>query len=59
MILSPLNFETLSVSVYTLASDERLVESSPAAITIILTGIIPLVFLGKNLDKLRLGMGKT
>ena len=55
MILSPINFQTLSVNIYTLASDERLVESAPSALCILLAGVIPLIFLGKKLDTLRLG----
>lgn len=55
MILSPLNFQTLSVSIYTLASDERLVESAPSALFILLSGLVPLFLLGKKLDKVGLG----
>ena len=46
MILAPLNFETLAISVYNLASDERLVESAPSALVILLSGTIPLIFYG-------------
>ena len=46
LILRPFNFETLATRVYRLASDERLVEASTAALAIVLVGILPTLLLG-------------
>ncbi|MFP4336443.1 MAG: ABC transporter permease [Halothece sp.] len=45
LILRPFNFDTLAVKVYEYASDERLIEAAAPALTIILVGIIPVIFL--------------
>jgi iron(III) transport system permease protein len=45
LILRPFDFDTLAVRTYTLASDERLVEASPAALLIVLVGVIPVTLL--------------
>ena len=47
LLLRPFNFETLATRVYRLASDERLAEASTAAITIVIIGLIPVLFLNK------------
>lgn len=53
LIVRPFNFDTLAVQVYRLASDERLAESSGAAIAIILVGLIPVFILSKSITKTR------
>lgn len=53
LIVRPFNFDTLAVQVYRLASDERLAESSGAAIAIILVGIIPVIILNRSMNKSR------
>lgn len=45
LIVRPFNFDTLAVRVYNLASDERLAQSSTAALTIVAIGIIPVLLL--------------
>ena len=45
LILRPFNFNTLAVRAYELASDERLMDASTAALAIVLTGIIPVILL--------------
>ena len=45
LLLRPFNFDTLAVHTYHLASDERLMEASPAALFIVLVGIIPVTLL--------------
>lgn len=45
LILRPFNFETLATRVYRLASDERIVEASSAALVIVLIGFIPVFVL--------------
>ncbi|MEM1264290.1 MAG: iron ABC transporter permease [Pseudomonadota bacterium] len=45
LLLRPFNFETLATRVYRLASDERLQEASPAALAIVLVGVIPVLLI--------------
>ena len=47
LLLRPFNFETLSTQVYRLASDERLIEASPAALVLIFFGLAPVLALGR------------
>jgi iron(III) transport system permease protein len=54
LIVRPFNFDTLAVQVYRLASDERLAESSGAALAIVLAGIIPVILLSKSISRSRL-----
>ena len=51
LILRPFNFETLATFVYQYASDELLVECAPAALTIVLAGILPVMLLNAAIDK--------
>lgn len=53
LIVRPFNFDTLAVQVYRLASDERLAESSGAALAIVLVGLIPVFILSKSIAKTR------
>ncbi len=45
LIVRPFNFDTLAVRVYQLASDERLAQSSTAALTIVAIGVLPVLLL--------------
>jgi iron(III) transport system permease protein len=45
LIVRPFNFDTLAVRVYQLASDERLAQSSTAALAIVAIGIVPVLML--------------
>ncbi|MEM8982155.1 MAG: iron ABC transporter permease [Pseudomonadota bacterium] len=45
LLLRPFNFDTLATRVYRLASDERLQEASPAALAIVLVGVIPVLII--------------
>lgn len=45
LILRAFNFETLATQVYRLASDERLAEAAPAALTLIGLGVLPAIAL--------------
>jgi iron(III) transport system permease protein len=49
LILRPFNFETLSTMVYTLASLDQLEESALAALTIVASGIIPVIILSRTM----------
>ena len=51
LILRPFNFDTLATRIYWLASDERLIEASTAALAIIVMGLIPVILLNRKLDK--------
>lgn len=53
IIVRPFNFDTLAVQVYRLASDERLAESSGAALAIILVGLVPVFILSKSIARTR------
>ncbi|MFW6348213.1 MAG: ABC transporter permease, partial [Cyclonatronaceae bacterium] len=53
LIIRPFNFDTLAVQVYRLASDERLAESSGAALAIVLVGLIPVIILSRSIAKSR------
>ncbi|PPR77739.1 MAG: hypothetical protein CFH01_01387 [Alphaproteobacteria bacterium MarineAlpha2_Bin1] len=50
LILRPFNFDTLATNVYQLASDELLEQSSLSALTIVLVGIVPLIFLTRKIS---------
>ena len=47
LILRPFNFDTLSVSIYLLASEERMFEAAFPGLVIIIFGLIPIYFLNK------------
>ena len=53
LILRPFDFNTLAVRTFELASDERLADSSTAAITIVLVGLFPVIYLSKIISKSR------
>ncbi|MGI9464179.1 MAG: ABC transporter permease [Aestuariivirgaceae bacterium] len=50
LILRPFNFETLSTMVYTLASLDQLEDSALAALTIVASGIIPVIILSRTMS---------
>ncbi|MEJ2043457.1 MAG: iron ABC transporter permease [Reinekea sp.] len=51
LILRPFNFNTLAVRAYELASDERLMDAAPAALMIVLVGLIPVFLLNRSITK--------
>jgi len=53
LILRPFNFETLAVSTYIYASEERMIQAAAPAIAIVLTGLIPILFLTKMIRSSR------
>jgi iron(III) transport system permease protein len=53
LILRPFNFNTLAIRAYELASDERLADSSTAAIAIVLVGVVPVVVLSLSIARSR------
>ncbi len=50
LILRPFNFDTLATNVYQLASDELLEQSALSALTIVLVGVFPLIFLTRKIS---------
>jgi iron(III) transport system permease protein len=57
LILRPFNFDTLAIRTYQLASDERLADSSSAALAILAVGIIPVILLSLAIARSRPGTG--
>ncbi len=55
MILRPFDFNTLAVRAFELASDERLADSSTAALMIVALGLGPVLLLSKTISGARAG----
>jgi iron(III) transport system permease protein len=55
LILRPFNFDTLAVSTYIYASEERMFEAAAPAIAIVLVGLIPIIFLTRMIRESRPG----
>lgn len=53
LILRPFNFNTLAVRAYELASDERLADAAPAALAIVVVGIVPVILLSISITRSR------
>ena len=53
LILRPFDFNTLAVRAYELASDERLADSGPAALTIVAAGLLPVILLSRSITRSR------
>ena len=51
LILRPFDFNTLAIKAFELASDERLADAAPASLTIVLIGLIPVIFLSHFINK--------
>ena len=57
LILRPFDFNTLAVRAFELASDERLADSSTAALTIVFVGLVPVIYLSKIISQSRFEQG--
>ncbi|MSP83404.1 MAG: iron ABC transporter permease [Alphaproteobacteria bacterium] len=55
LIMRPFGFDTLAIQAHNLAADERLVEASSAALTIVGVGLIPLILLSRAIARSRPG----
>lgn len=55
LILRPFNFNTLAVRAFELASDERLADSSTAALAIVVVGLLPVILLSHSISGSRAG----
>lgn len=53
LILRPFNFNTLAVRAYELAADERLTDAALPALSIVLTGLIPVILLSRMINQPR------
>ncbi|MCH7742657.1 MAG: iron ABC transporter permease [Proteobacteria bacterium] len=58
LILRPFDFNTLAVRAFELASDERLADSSTAALMIVMVGLLPVIYLNKAITLSRAGNSK-
>ncbi|MCL5776734.1 iron ABC transporter permease [Limibaculum sp. FT325] len=55
LILRPFNFETLATTVYGAASLEQLDQAGPAALAIVVVGLLPVVLIVRTMDRSRPG----
>jgi iron(III) transport system permease protein len=55
LILRPFDFNTLAVRAFELASDERLADSSTAALAIVAVGLLPVIYLSRSIAHSRAG----
>ena len=55
LILRPFNFDTLAVTTYIYAAEERMFEAASPAIMIVLIGLVPIFFLSKIIRESRPG----
>ena len=55
LILRPFDFNTLAVRAYELAGDERLADSSTAALMIVAVGLLPVLLLSRSISTARAG----
>ena len=55
LILRPFDFNTLAVRAFELASDERLADSSTAALMIVIVGLLPVMYLSRTISQSRAG----
>ncbi len=57
LVLRPFDFNTLAVRAFELAADERLADSSSAALTIVLAGLLPVILLSRTIASGRTSAG--
>lgn len=55
LILRPFDFNTLAITAYNLASDERLVQSAAPSLMIVLVGLLPIVLISRRIAGARPG----
>ena len=53
MVLRPFNFNTLAVSAFEMASDERLIEAALPSLLLVILGLIPVILLNQIPDEKR------
>ena len=57
MILRPFDFNTLATRTWELANEERLLEAAPAALMIVLAGLLPVILLSRMIARSPSGTG--
>ena len=57
LVMRPLNFDTLAVQAFNLASDERLTEAATASLVIVAVGVVPVILLSRTIARARPGTG--
>ncbi len=55
LILRPFNFDTLAVSAYNYASEERMYEAAAPSIAIVIVGLLPIIILSRMIKNSRPG----
>ena len=53
LVMRPFNFDTIAVRVYQYAADERLADAAAPALTILLVGLLPVIFLSWQITQSR------
>ena len=53
LILRPFNFDTLAVSTYIYAAEERMIDAAAPSIAIVIVGLIPIIILTRLIRKSR------
>ena len=56
LILRPFNFDTLAVSTYLYAAEERMHQAAAPAIAIVIVGLIPIILLTKMIRESRVSV---
>ena len=56
LILRPFNFDTLAVSTYVYAAEERMHQAAAPAIAIVVIGLIPIILLTKMIRESRVSV---
>ena len=51
IVMRPFNFDTLATEVHQFAAAEQFAQASPAALAIVLTGILPVIILVRVMDR--------
>ena len=55
LLMRPFNFNTLAVQTYHFAADERLTEAAPAALLVVVVGLVPVLVLARRIARARPG----
>ncbi|MDP2235602.1 MAG: iron ABC transporter permease [Bacteroidales bacterium] len=54
LLLRPFNFDTLAIRAFEYASDERVAEAAPAAVMIILAGLMPVLIINRLIGRTKI-----
>ncbi len=59
LLLRPFNFETLATHIYSLTAAEQFEAATVGAVTIVVIGLLPVLFLHQTIAKGRTGSGSS